>query len=475
MVPTAPVARIPVKPTMPATSVTRRTFLAATGGLATAATAALAACSSGAGSDASKKIDYSTVTFQHLAKGVGVANMRNYERTIREIFEPEHPGIKVEIIPDGGIGYWQKLLAVLAAGTPPDAAQQDEYFMAHLIKKNQLLELTPLQVKDKRFNPKGMFEGAWRAGHFHNKLYGLSAGIFGPMVKYNKDHFDEAGVPSPPADPKATNWTWNQLREDAKKLTKRDASGQLSRAGFAWDARFLSRFSGHFYAYGARVVDRIDDPTKCVLDEPASIEFVQLLHDLRHVDRTAAPAEWYASTGDSRTKGLPGDNGPLFRDGKLAVSIELIELAATRKTNLRWDYAPLPRANNGGKVGGFVGSNVFTGMKDSKYPQLAWDWVSTMGGPKYHEFLMRDEDLLNTPAWKSLMEEYAKMTPPDNIKANIELGDYGTSSIMSTAYVEMQDEVLNGLQQVWNNQAPVRQVVAEIVRKVNDLLKEASK
>jgi ABC-type glycerol-3-phosphate transport system substrate-binding protein len=465
----------PETPATPVIPVTRRAFLAATWGFATTMTGALVACGIGDVSGQSKKIDYSTVTFQHLAKGVGAPDMRNYERAIKEIFEPEHPGIKVEIIPDGGIGYWPKLLAIIAAGTPPDAAQQDEYYMAHLIKKNQLLELTPLQVKDKRFDPKGMFDGAWRAGQFKGKQYGLSAGIFGPMVKYNKDHFDEAGVPYPPHDPKATGWTWNQLREDAKKLTKRDGSGQVTRAAFGWDARFLSRFSGHFYAYGARIVDRIDDPTKCVLDEPASIEFIQLLHDMRHVDRTAAPADWYAATGDSRTKGLPGDNGPLFRDGKLAVSIELIELANTRKTNLRWDYAPLPRSNVGGKVGGFVGSNVFTGMKTAKNPQLVWDWVSMMGGPKYHEFRMRDQDILNTPSWKALLEEYAKLKPPDNIKANIEVGDYGTSSIMSTAYVETQDEVLNGLNQVWNNQAPVRQVVSEIVRKVNDLLKEASK
>ena len=247
------------------------------------------------------------------------------------------------------------------------------------------------------------------------------------------------------------------------------------RAGFAWDARFLSRFSGHFYAYGAKIFDRTDDPTKCDLDEPLSAEFLQLLHDLRHVDQTAAPADWYSSTGDSRTKGLPGDNGPLFRDGKVAMSIELIELANTRKTNLRWDYAPLPRPNNGGKAGGFVGSNVFTGMKASKYPELVWDWVSTMGGPKYHEFRMRDPDVLQTPSWKSLQAEFTQMKPPDTIKANVELGEYGTSSIMSTAYVEMQDEVLNGLQPAWNNEVPVRQAITEIVRKVNDLLKQAPK
>jgi multiple sugar transport system substrate-binding protein len=416
---------------------------------------------------------YEGVVFQHLAKGSGAADMRNYERAIRELFQPAFPGVEVEIIPDAGTGYWEKLQALLAAGTPPDAAQQDEYFMAHLIKKGQLLELTPFQVKDRTFDPKGMFEGAWRAGHFKDKLYGLSAGIFGPMLKYNKDHFDEAGLPYPPGDYKDTSWTWNQMREAARRLTRREGT-EVVRAGFAWDARFLSRFSGHFYAYGARVVDRLDDPTRCVLDEPRSIELIQLLYEMRHVDRSAVPADW-DGRGGARVAGLPGDNGALFRDGRVSMSVELLELAATRRTNLRWDYAPLPRSNADGKAGGFVGSNVFTGMKASKQPDLVWGWVARMGGPKYHEFRMRDPDLLNTPSWKSLQDEYATMTPPDNIKANIELGAYGRSSIMSTAYVEMQDEILNGLKPVWHNEAPVRQVVPEVVRKVNDLLKEASR
>jgi multiple sugar transport system substrate-binding protein len=449
----------------------RRGVVLGAGGTATSL--ALAACAAGSQAPpAAQRVDYSTITLQHLAKGVGVPDLRNYDRVVKELFEPAHPGIKVEFIPDGGVGYWAKLLSLLAADTPPDAAQQDEYFMAHLIKKGQLLELTPFQVKDKGFNPKEMFEGAWRAGHFHDKLYGLSTGIFGPLLKYNKDHFDEAGLPYPPSDYKQGGWTWNRMREDARKLTRREGNA-VSRAGFGWDARFLSRFSGHFYAYGARLFDRTDDPTRCALDDPVSVEFLQLLHDMRHVDQTAAPADWYSGTGDSRTKGLPGDNGPLFRAGKISMSVELIELAATRKAELRWDYASFPRPNNGGKAGAFVGSNVFTGMKASKYPQLVWDWVSTMGGPRYHEFRMRDPDVLQTPSWKSLQEEFAQLKPPDNIKANVELGEYGTPSIMSTAYVEMQDEVLNGLQPAWNNEVPVGQAVGEIVPRVNDLLKQA--
>ena len=154
----------------------------------------------------------------------------------------------------------------------PDSAQQDEYFLAHLIAKGELLELTPYQRQDRGFDLKGLSEAAWRAGHYRGKLYGLPSIVFGPVIQYNKEHFDEAGLPYPPADPRQTGWTWTRLREDARKLTKREG-GQVVRAGFAFDARFLSRFSGHLYAYGARVMDRLDTPTRCALDEPRAVGY----------------------------------------------------------------------------------------------------------------------------------------------------------------------------------------------------------
>jgi len=413
------------------------------------------------------------VTFQYTTKGSGPADLADYQRVITELFEPAHPGIQVQFITEGGDSYWVKLTALLAAGTPPDAAQQDEYYIAPLAVKNQLLELGPYQVKDKSFDAGDLSAGTWQAGRYHDKLFAITVGPFGPVVYYNKDHYDEVGLPYPPSDYKQGGWTWNQMREDAKKLTKRDASGQLTRAGFGWDARFLSRFSGHFYAYGAKVFDRQDDPTKCVLDDPLSLELIQLLHDMRHVDRTAAPADWYAGSGDSRTKGLPGDNSALFRDGRMSISIQLSDLVNVRKTNLRWDQAPLPRANNGGKAGGFVGTNVYTGMKASKYPDVVWDWIAAMGGKKRALWRLQNPDIIAAPSWKSLIPEYAKITPPDHNGVNAELGEYGTSSVMSTAYGDLQDAVLNGLQPVWNNEVPVRQAVSDVVSKVNDLLKQA--
>jgi hypothetical protein len=83
--------------------------------------------------------------------------------------------------------------------------------------------------------------------------------------------------------------------------------------------------------------------------------------------------------------------------------------------------------------------------------------------------------MLVEPSWKSLAVQYAKITPPDNIHVNLDLAEYGTSIVKSTIYPDLQDAVLNGLQPVWNNQAAVPQTVADVVRRTNDLLKQAPK
>jgi multiple sugar transport system substrate-binding protein len=452
-------------------TVSRRSVVVALGG----GTAGLLAAACGplptASPAPSQTRSYQGVTLQHVVKGSDAARLRLLQRAIDELFVPRYPGATVQLIPEVDIGYWQKLQTLLAAGTPPDSAQQDEYFMAHLIAKDELLELTPYQRQDRGFDLKGLAESAGRAGYYRGKLYGLPSIVFGPIIQYNREHFDEAGLPYPPADPKQGGWTWNRLREDARKLTKREG-GQVVRAGFAFDARFLSRFSGHLYAYGARVMDRLDDPTKCVLDEPRAVELLQLLYDMRHRDQTAAPVAWDGA-GERRPAALPGDNGTNFNQGKIAMSVQLSGLAGTNKAGLRWDYAPLPRPDDGAKPAGFIGANVYTGMRASKYPDLVWTWLAAGGGPDHEAWKVADPDILEIPAWKRNREAFARTRPPDHVAVNAELGDYATTSIMSTAYVELQDEILDGLRPAWRGEAPVRQVVAEVVRKANDLLRQA--
>jgi hypothetical protein len=59
------------------------------------------------------------------------------------------------------------------------------------------------------------------------------------------------------------------------------------------------------------------------------------------------------------------------------------------------------------------------------------------------------------------------------VAVNVELGEYGTPSMKSGAYNDVQDAILNGLAPLWRREAPARQAIAEIVRRADDLLRRA--
>jgi ABC-type glycerol-3-phosphate transport system substrate-binding protein len=264
------------------------------------------------------------------------------------------------------------------------------------------------------------------------------------------------------------------MYEAARKLTRKDSSGALERAGFAFDARFMSRFSGHFYAYGAQFVDKLEDPTKCVMNEPKQIELLELLARMQAVERITPPAEWY-QFGSASQIGLPGGNREVFRQGKLAMGVTLHELAQYRQeaAALQWDYAPLPRENGSGKAGTFAGSALYLGVKTTKEPDAIWKLVSSVGSKQHAEWMMRDPGVNRVPPYRSLQAQYGQLTPPDNVFVNLEIGEYGTPSFKSSVYIQVQDEILGGLGPVWRGQVAVRQGAEEITRKVNEILKGA--
>jgi ABC-type glycerol-3-phosphate transport system substrate-binding protein len=434
------------------------------------------------GAAATRTRTYQGVVLHHMGAPTDPAGQRTHERMLREIFEPAHPGVRVEDIALAGLSTLEKLVTLLAAGTPPDSARMNGYHVAQVAKQFGLLDVGAFAARDRHFSPRDMYEGAWRAGQYRGKQYGVASGMTPTVLMYNKDHFDEAGLPYPPADFKNAPWTWNRAREDAKKLARRDSSGQLVRAGIAFDAAFLSRFEATAYAFGARLVDRRDDPTRCLIDEPPSTAMFQFLRDLIHVDRTAPPTDWYVRPGTTGTaaayQGLPYDNGILFREGKVAMAIALTDLAANRAAaTLKWDYAPLPRANADGKPGGAFSNEVFVGTRGTKDPELTWDWLAAVGGPQLAEWNMLDPAIVRTPAWRPLQQQYAQSRPPDNIRVVVDVGEYGQPTMMTPAYADIEKELLGrsgatGLRPIWNDEAPLRQTLGDLARRLSELLRQ---
>ena len=117
----------------------------------------------------------------------------------------------------------QKLLTAIASGQVPDLVMWDRYQTALYAPKGAVQAIDEFVKKDAidldAFYPQAIAE--MESG---GKLYGLPLLVDVRSLAYNADLFNQAGA-TPPT-------TWDELLEVAKKLTIKDDSGKLSRAGF---------------------------------------------------------------------------------------------------------------------------------------------------------------------------------------------------------------------------------------------------
>jgi len=129
-------------------------------------------------------------------------------------FQRRNPRIKlaVEKIPFTQI--FQTLEVRLNARTgDPDIYICDSPLTASYASRGHLMELD--QIIDKsRFTSGGL-----AAGTYNGKLFSAPFGSSMQVLYYNKAMFKAAGVAEPAADP-AKRWTWEQLVEAARKLSK---------------------------------------------------------------------------------------------------------------------------------------------------------------------------------------------------------------------------------------------------------------
>ncbi len=144
-------------------------------------------------------------------------------------FRAQNQGIDVKYRQFTFEEYEQALINNLAAGTGPDI------IMIHntwLPKHGDKLAPMPVAIPDKK-NPftvesfKSQFvDVAYKDLIFNNQIYGLPLYTDTLALYYNKDLFNSAGITRPPQ-------TWDEVNSDVSLLTKLDARGNITQAGFA--------------------------------------------------------------------------------------------------------------------------------------------------------------------------------------------------------------------------------------------------
>ena len=227
----------------------------------------------------------------------------------------EQTGIEVEFTtgPDGA-DYVARLMAAITGDVMPDvffiAAEEYRQFADRGI----MVDLTDKFSDEYSFDD--FLPSVQQIMDIDGHIYGIQSCIVAPVIYYNKDIFDELGVPYPDADPDNA-WTAEEFREIAKQLTVKDENGEVVTYGVygletAWLMVYASMLS-------AGVAPYTDDYWTSTFASAETAEILQWIYDIRHVDGSALDALTLSSIGMSAAQMLQTGKVAMIVDGSWAL------------------------------------------------------------------------------------------------------------------------------------------------------------
>lgn len=266
----------------------RRTFLKSLAALAAAATTA-AFCTPVLAANPVEISFYYPVA-------VGGAVTKTIDSMVAD-FEKANPDIKVKAIYAGT--YQESIVKALTAfkgGTPPTLAVLLSTDLFTLIDENAIVPIDSLasSAEDKKWIA-GFYKGFMENSQTEGKTWGIPFQRSTIVMYYNKALFKEAGL-----NPDKAPANWNDMVEAAKKLTKRDAAGNVSQ----WGVKIPSTGFGYwmFQAMTASndTILMNSAGTKTYFDKPGAVQALQHWVDLTTKDKVmpAGSIEWGTTPKD---------------------------------------------------------------------------------------------------------------------------------------------------------------------------------
>jgi multiple sugar transport system substrate-binding protein len=208
-----------------------------------------------------------------------------YHNYLISEFEAQNPGITVELVPRPTD--WQaKTPLMIASGMGSDVLELADVAGPSWALAGLLLDLTPYIEQDMTEKEiKDFFPSAWQIGIAYTDTgkihYGLPPTVNMNLLYYNKEHFDQAGLPYISVLDNQGEWNWDKLVEVAKRLTRRHGDGTTIQWGFGQNGTFNVTGAAPFvYAAGGNFFDWPLQPREFVLDQSPAIEGLNFFYDL---------------------------------------------------------------------------------------------------------------------------------------------------------------------------------------------------
>jgi len=370
-------------------------------------------------------------------------------------WKKRNPDIKLILqhIPTGN--YVEKILTRIAGGNPPDIIFTEVNDFVMLKSKKIFLPLNDFIKNDKEFKINKFFpQIVKRFKDDENKILVIPRDV-APFacVYYNKNLFREKGVEFP-----SDNWKWSDLLEKAKKLTERK-NGKTTCWGF-----YTVFWENFVYSGGGGIVDNPENPTKCILNSPQSLNGLKFYYDLIYKYKVMPSPETMI--------GMQMGALQMFMSGRLAMYCSGIwEVPIFRYIkNFSWDVVMFPKGPEGKRAFGSGGSG-YGILKTCKNPKIAWKVLKFLTGD-YAQKILAESGLAQPSNREISIKFFAKTPfPPPNKKMLNEAVKYIVFQPDIPEWREAQDKFLNpSLELILNKQLDLEKGINEATEKINNFL-----
>ena len=271
-------------------------------------------------------------------------------------FETAHPDIKVKAVYAGNYDDTRvKTLAALRAGQPVQLSVLFSIDVFELIDQDVITPIDGLIDPADRAWLDSFYPALMENSRVQGKTWGVPFQRSTIVLYWNRDAFKEAGL-----DPGKPPATWGEMVEMGRKLTRKDASGNVSRYGLMipstgypyWMFQALARQNGE--------VLMNPDGNRTFFDKPAVVEALEFWRDLggKHGVMPRGTVEW-------------GTLRQAFLEGKTAMMWHTTGNLTPVRKEAKFDFgvAMLPAAKQRGTPTG--GGNFYVFKKASPAEQKA--------------------------------------------------------------------------------------------------------
>ncbi len=253
-----------------------------------------------------------------------------FEPLIRS-FTEKYPKISVNVQVIPWNGRYEKMLAAIAGGDPPNVVYLNSFQIPLFASTGNLVNMSATMPASDlaSYNP-----GALKALTYNGKVYAVPILTENLGYFYNVDLFRKAGL-----DPNNPPQTWRELEHALKVLTVKDAQGNTVQWGGEFDLNRPSPITSILPFVWQAGGEPLDSSGNVVIDSPAAVRaltFIKGLFDKGYIQKS-----------DISGGGLH------FASGKIGIDLQMepfdVAKVAKENPNLNFKVGPILRDNK--KIG----------------------------------------------------------------------------------------------------------------------------